>query len=207
MGAGRSEAAPFLCGLCFFNRGNLLMPGIVYIASSLDGYIARKDGSLDWLPAPGVEHENDLGFGEFLESIDALVMGRNTYDMVISFDSWAYGDTPVFVLTNRPISTPGDSATKVESITGTPVDVVAELNSRGMQNLYVDGGQTIQAFLRAGQIKKIIITRIPVLLGSGISLFGKLENDVQLKCVRSELMTGGLEQAEYEVVPEPARAE
>jgi|GEM_PF-1874979 len=84
------------------------MTGIVYLASSLDGYIARKDGLLDWLPA-GSDNDNDLGFGEFLESIDALVMGRNTYDMVISFDSWFYGNTPVFVLSHRPISVPGDS--------------------------------------------------------------------------------------------------
>jgi len=172
------------------------MTGIVYIASSLDGYIARKDGSLDWLPASG---ESDFGFGEFLTSVDALVMGRNTYDMVISFDSWAYGETPVFVLSHRAITLPGDSNARVASVSGSPAVVVAELAERGLNNLSIDGSQTIQTFLRAGQIQRIIVTRIPVLLGSGIPLFGKLENDVQLKCVRSELLPGGLEQAEYEV--------
>jgi len=172
------------------------MTGIVYIASSLDGYIARQDGSLDWLPTSS---ESDFGFGEFLASVDALVMGRNTYDMVISFDSWAYGDIPVFVLSHRPITMPGDSNARVAAISGSPAEIVAELAERGLQNLYIDGGETIQTFLRAGQIQKIIVTRIPVLLGSGIPLFGKLENDVLLKCVRSELLPGGLEQAEYEV--------
>jgi dihydrofolate reductase len=173
------------------------MTGIVYIATSLDGFISRKDGGLDWLPTPS--DDDDLGFGAFFESIDALVMGRNTYDMVLSFGAWAYGDTPVFVLTHRPIDQPQDPAACVESMSGSPEEVVTQLSSRSLKNLYVDGGQTIQDFMRAGQIQRIIVTRIPVLLGQGISLFGPLEQDIQFKCVRVEVLSNGLEQAEYEI--------
>jgi dihydrofolate reductase len=173
------------------------MTGIVYIATSLDGFIARKDGGLDWLPTPS--DDDDLGFGAFFESIDALVMGRNTYDMVLSFGAWAYGDTPVFVLTHRPIDQPQDPAACVESMSGSPEEVVTQLSSRSLKNLYLDGGQTIQDFMRAGQIQRIIVTRIPVLLGQGISLFGPLEQDIQFKCVRVEVLSNGLEQAEYEI--------
>jgi dihydrofolate reductase len=176
------------------------MPGIVYIATSLDGFIARKDGGLDWLPTPDNDTEVDASFDTFLNSIDALVMGRNTYDMVQSFGVWGYGDKPVFVLTHRSIDPPEDSAACVEAISGEPEEVVAELASRDLNNLYIDGGNTIQAFLRSGQIQRLIVTRIPVLLGAGIPLFGKLEADVKLKCIRAELLANGLEQAEYEVL-------
>jgi dihydrofolate reductase len=181
------------------------MTGIVYIATSLDGFIARKDGGLDWLAAPdsetqGNETESNSSFDTFLESIDALVMGRNTYDMVQSFGVWGYGDKPVFVLTHRLIVPPEDSAACVEAISGAPEKVVAELASRNLNNLYIDGGETVQAFLRSGQIHRLIITRIPVLLGDGIPLFGELEADVKLRCIRAELLTNGLEQAEYEVL-------
>jgi dihydrofolate reductase len=171
------------------------MTGIVYIATSLDGFIARIDGGLDWLPTPA--DGDDLGFGKFFKTIDALVMGRNTYDMVLSFGAWAYGSTPVVVLTHRPLMQPEDPTARVESMSASPEEVVAELSNRSFNNLYIDGGQTIQEFMRAGQIHRVIITRIPVLLGQGIPLFGELEEDVQLKCIRTERLSNGLEQAEY----------
>jgi len=175
------------------------MTGIVYIATTLDGFIARKDGGLDWLPSPGEESESDSSFDTFLESVDALVMGRNTYDMVQSFGVWSYGDKPVFVLSHRPIDPPQDSVARVEAISGTPGKIVSDLADHGLKNLYIDGGETIQEFLRAGEIHRIIITRIPVLLGEGIPLFGELEDDVILKCIRTEKLANGLEQAEYEI--------
>ena len=171
----------------------------VYIAISLDGFIARKDGGLDWLPTPA-EGDDDLGFSAFFDSIDALVMGRNTYDMVASFGQWAYGDTPVFVLSHRSVAAPAGTEARVESLAGTPEEIISRLSERGLNNLYVDGGQVIQAFLRAGQIQRLIITRIPVLLGEGIPLFGTLESDIQLKCVRAEKLAYGLEQSEYEII-------
>lgn len=174
------------------------MTGIVYIATSLDGFIARKDGGLDWFPAPA--DGDDLGFAAFLETIDAMVMGRNTYDIVLGFGAWSYGGTPVFVLTHHPIDQPQDPAACVESMSGSPEEVVTLLSKRGLKNLYVDGGQTIQDFMRAGQIQRMIVTRIPVLLGEGIPLFGHLEQDIQFKCVRTGILTNGLEQAQYEIV-------
>jgi len=175
------------------------MTGIVYIATSLDGFIARKDGGLDWLPSPGDESESDSIFDTFLESVDALVMGRNTYDMVQSFGVWPYRDKPVFVLSHRPVDPPQDSSAQVNSISGTPETIVSDLASYGLKNLYIDGGKTIQAFLRAGEIHRLIVTRIPVLLGGGIPLFGELEADVVFKCIRAERLANGLEQAEYEI--------
>ena len=175
------------------------MTGTVYIATSLDGFIARKDGGLDWLPSPGEEGESDSDFDTLLESVDALVMGRNTYDMVQSFGVWSYGAKPVFVLSHRPIDPPQDSAARVDTISGTPEKIVSDLASHGLKNLYIDGGETIQAFLRAGEIHRIIVTRIPVLLGEGVPLFGELAADVKLKCIRVEKLANGLEQAEYEI--------
>lgn len=202
MGHGRNfHLATTISNVVQHEQSQYVMPGIVYIATSLDGFIARNDGGLDWLPSP--DGDDDLGFGAFFGSIDALVMGRNTYDMILSFGSWAYGDTPVFVLSHRPIAQPEDPAARVEVISGSPGQVVAELSRRNLSNLYVDGGQTIQAFLRDGQIQRMIITRIPVLLGEGISLFGALEQDVTLKCVRVELLGNRLEQAEYQVTSQP----
>jgi dihydrofolate reductase len=173
------------------------MTGIVYIATSLDGFIARIDGGLDWLPTPS--GDDDLGFGNFFETIDALVMGRNTYDKVLSFDAWAYGNTPVVVLTHRPLKQPEDPTACVERMSGSPEQIVAQLSKRSFNNLYIDGGQTIQEFMRAGQIHRVIITRVPVLLGQGIPLFGESREDVRLKCIRVERLSNGLEQAEYEV--------
>ncbi len=174
------------------------MTGLVYIATSLDGFIARVNGALDWLPVP--EGEEDFGFGEFMASIDALVMGRNTYEAVRGFDGWAYGSVPVFVLTHRPITEPEDAAANVEAICESPAELVAALAKRGYHRLYIDGGNIIQQFLRAGLIQNIIITRIPVLLGDGIPLFGQLGADIALRCMRTRLLPGGLEQSEYEVL-------
>jgi len=173
------------------------MTGIVYIATSLDGFIARTDGSVDWLPEPADDAGTD--FADLMDSVDALVMGRKTYDTVLGFGVWPYGTKPVFVLTHRDLTPPDDPAAYVESIAGSPAEITAQLRERGYNNLYIDGGSTIQAFLRAGEIHRLIITRIPVLLGQGVSLFGELEGDIQLTCLRSEKIAGGLEQAEYEV--------
>ena len=167
----------------------------VYIATSLDGYIARTNGAVDWLPHSGPAGE-DYGFAEFMRAVDAIVMGRNTFDLVLSFPSWPYSK-PVVVLTSRPESLPDPLPPGVRVLTGDPATVVATLEDEGARHLYVDGGVTIQRFLREGLIHRIIVTRIPILLGSGLPLFGDLPRDVHLQHVATRTFSNGLVQSEY----------
>ncbi len=179
----------------------------VYIATSLDGFIARENGDLDWLGGSGEEvdqkdksPDEDYGYKEFMNSVDVLVMGRNTFDKVLSFGGWAYGDKPVVVLSSRSLEIPEHLTETVEAMSGTPEEVVARLSERGMTHLYIDGGETVQRFLRAGLIQRLIITRMPVLIGTGIPLFGPLEQDIKLRHVRTQGYPSGFVQSEYEVV-------
>ena len=169
----------------------------MYIATSLDGYIARSDGSLDWL---GVTEENeDYGFGAFMESVDALVMGRNTYDAVMAIGEWPYGDTLVIVLTHRLLEIPADRTGIVEATDLGPLKLAEELERRGIEHVYVDGGTTIRSFLEAGLVQRMTITTIPVLIGAGIPLFGSQEGDIRLRLVDSIAYTNGLVQSTYDV--------
>src|SRR5215210_4805230 len=148
----------------------------VFIATSLDGFIARADGGLDWLPSDGGEPH---GYDEFMATVDALVIGRKTFETVLTFNTWPYGEKPVFVLSTRPLA-PAPARAKVERLSGDPAEIVSQLAARGIQHIYVDGGITIQGFLNAGLIQRLIITRVPVLIGSGIPLFGPLTRDIAL---------------------------
>ncbi len=174
------------------------MKASVFIATSLDGFIARPDGALDWLPADGGEPH---GYIEFMATVDALVIGRKTFETVLTFDTWPYGKKPVVVLSTRGpelMTAPPDAVCDV--MAGTPQEIVARLAQRGMNHLYIDGGVTIQGFLKAGLIQRFIITRIPVLLGSGIPLFGYLPRDIRLEHVATRSYSSGLVQSEY-VIP------
>ena len=170
--------------------------GSVFIATSLDGFIAREDGALDWLPGGDVE---DHGYHEFIASVDALVIGRKTFETVLSFSEWPYGSKPVVVLSSTPSRIVAPKGAVCEAIAGTPQEIVARLADRGMRDLYIDGGVTIQRFLEAGLIQRVIITRIPVLLGSGIPLFGALSRDVRLEHVATRSYPSGLVQSEYAI--------
>jgi len=172
----------------------------VYIATSLDGYIARKNGELDWLPQEDDGSGEDYGYQEFMDSVDVLVMGRNTYEQVLSFGEWPYGAKKVAVLSSRSLQIPSDIADRVVSKSCSPTDLVQELSKEGAKHLYIDGGKTIQGFLNAGLIQKIIITRIPILIGSGISLFGPLDQDIKLKHIQTRAYDSGFVQCKYEVV-------
>ncbi|WP_180539890.1 dihydrofolate reductase family protein [Nevskia soli] len=167
----------------------------VFVGTSVDGFIARLDGTFDFLDAGGSEPH---GYEEFMATVDALVIGRNTYEVVLAFGGWAYGNKPVFVLSTHPLA-PAPAEAIVEHMSGDPADIVAQLTARGIQHIYVDGGITIQRFLRAGLIQRLIITRVPVLIGSGIPLFGALPHDILLKHVATRQYTGGLVQSEYTV--------
>lgn len=169
------------------------MKASVFVGTSLDGFIARPAGELDFLPEDGGEPH---GFEEFLASVDALVMGRKTYQVVLDFGTWFYGKKPVFVLSSNALSDPPPGAV-VERMSGDPADIVRALAARGIEHIYVDGGQVIQQFLRAGLVQRLIITRVPVLIGTGISLFGPLDKDVPLQHVATREFKSGLVQSEY----------
>lgn len=176
------------------------MKASVYIATSLDGFIARRNGGLDWLPgADGDGEGEDYGYRAFMASVDVLVMGRNTYEKILSFGDWPY-QVPVIVLSSRPVEIPAEIGESVERMSATPAEVVEALARRGAEHLYVDGGVTIQRFLRAGLIQRLIITRVPVLIGRGLPLFASLERDVRLRHVATQSFASGMVQSEYEVL-------
>jgi dihydrofolate reductase len=164
----------------------------VFIAASLDGFIARPNGDLDWLPGPesGIPEE-DHGYFEFMETVDVLVMGRGTFEKVLTFGGWPF-TKPVVVLSSRAIVIPPGLPESVEAMSGSPAEIVARLAARGMKHAYIDGGVTITRFLQAGLIQRMIITRIPVLIGSGIPLFGPLTRDIRLRHVDTRSYRSGL---------------
>jgi dihydrofolate reductase len=168
----------------------------VFIGASVDGFIARANGELDFLPPGGGEPH---GYEEFINSVDALVIGRNTYETVLRFDAWPYGAKPVFVLSTSPLAQAPAGAV-VEHLSGAPAEIASLLSARGIKHIYVDGGITVQRFLRAGLIQRLIITRVPVLIGDGIPLFGTLPHDVQLRHIATRQYQSGLVQSEYEVI-------
>jgi dihydrofolate reductase len=165
----------------------------VFIGTSVDGFIARPNGDLDFLPPGGGEPH---GYDEFMATVDALVIGRKTFETVLSFDAWPYGEKPVFVLSTRALP-PAPPGAVVEHMAGEPADLVARLAARGIRHIYVDGGITIQRFLRAGLIQRLVITRVPVLIGTGVPLFGALPRDIALKHIATRQYTSGLVQSEY----------
>ena len=173
----------------------------VFIAASLDGFIARKDGSLDWLPgSDGQTSDEDTGYDDFYASVDTLVMGRNTYELVQTFGEWPYADKTVLVLSHRYPEQMKRIAEGVWGLSALPANLVSELQRLGAKHVYVDGGKTIHGLLRAGLIDEMTITRVPVLLGEGISLFGDLEGDIRLLHLSTRTFDNGMVQSRYEVI-------
>ena len=165
------------------------MSNIVFIGTSLDGYIADKNGDLDWLQAIPNPEGDDMGYNAHIDRIDALVMGRNTMDMVLSFGiDWPY-TKPVYVLSNTLTEVPKEVEGKVFLIKGELTQIIEDLNNKGLNNLYIDGGVTIQNFLKEDLIDELIISTLPVVLGGGASLFGDLVSplDFTLKNVTTYL--------------------
>ena len=154
------------------------MTASVFVGTSLDGFIARPNGDLDFLPADGGESH---GYEEFIATVDAIVIGRNTFETVLTLGPWPYGDKRVVVLSSRPIDLSVTRGGVVEQMSGPPEQIVSQLAASGARHLYVDGGITIQRFLRAGLIQSLTVTRVPVLIGEGIPLFGSLPHDIQLR--------------------------
>jgi|SRR5882724_13571614 len=167
----------------------------VFIGTSVDGFIARPNGDLDFLPPGGGEPH---GYNEFIATVDAIVIGRKTFETVLAMEEWPYGGMRVVVLSSGRVDV-SRARGAVEQMSGAPADIVAQLAASGAHHLYIDGGITIQHFLRAGLIQRLIITRVPVLIGEGIPLFGALPRDVRLHHVATRHYPSGLVQSEYEV--------
>jgi dihydrofolate reductase len=169
----------------------------VFVGTSLDGFIARKNGDLDFLPEGGGEEH---GYRAFMETVDAVVIGRRTYEQVLTFEEWPYGEKPVIVLSTRPIEMPRAREAKVERMSGAPMEIGRELAARGHQHLYIDGGVTVQQFLRAGLIQELTITRVPVLIGDGIPMFGALPRDICLQHLETRQYPSGLVTSVYRIL-------
>ena len=168
----------------------------VFVGTSLDGFLARANGDLDFLPPGGGEPH---GYDEFIESVDVIVIGRTPFEKVLTFEEWPYGKKRVVVLSGRAIDLSAVRGGLVELMAGPPAEIVAQLAASGAQHLYVDGGITIQRFLSAGLIQRLIITRVPVLIGEGIPLFGSVPHDIRLRPVATRQYPSGLVTSEYQV--------
>jgi dihydrofolate reductase/ubiquinone/menaquinone biosynthesis C-methylase UbiE len=173
----------------------------VFIATSLDGFIARNDGSIDWLIKANalVSPGEDGGYKEFISTVDALVMGRHSFEKVLSFDPWPYGELPVIVLSSQDIEIPGHLKDKISISSENSRELVDRLSQKGFKHLYIDGGITIQNFLAHHLINELTITLAPVLLGAGRSLFGPLTQDIELKHIETKCISGGFVQVKYQI--------
>jgi dihydrofolate reductase len=172
------------------------MKTIVYIGTSLDGFIARKDGDIDWL----VKFANDEAihaYEEFISRIDAIVIGRGTFEKVLGFLSWPYKNN-LFVLSTSIKEVPDTVREKVTILSMKPSELLSYLAGEGFSNIYVDGGKVIQDFLKEDLIDELIISKAPVLIGSGIPLFGFLDNDLPFEHIRTEVYSNGLLRSYYE---------
>lgn len=170
------------------------------MATSLDGYVARRDGGLDWLMKQKTEGE-DHGYDAFMASVDGLVMGRGSFETVLSFDKWPYAKPVVVMshsLTDDDIPEALESRVRLSDLS--PDDLMRQLESEGWTRVYVDGGKIVQSFLRAGLIADITLTRIPILIGEGRPLFGDLERDIDLEHIATRAYPSGLVRSEYRVL-------
>ena len=167
----------------------MMVTATVFVGISVDGFLARRNHDLDFLPDDPEPH----GYEEFIATVDTIVIGRNTFDKILTFDGWPYSkDKRVVVLSNRPVDHP-----PAQHMSGAPAEIMEKLAATGAQHVYVDGGITIQEFLRAGLVQRLVVTRVPVLIGDGIPLFGSLPHDIKLEHVATRAYPSGLVQTEY----------
>ena len=172
----------------------------VFIATSVDGFIARPDGDVSWLDGfEPMGAGEDGGYQQFMDSIDALVMGRGSFEKVLEFD-WPYGTKPVIVLSRSLTEVPEKLRDRVRIDASTPTELVEKLSQGGYQHIYLDGGRVIQSFLRDGLVDEITLTTIPVLIGEGIALFGSLARDIKLRLLETQSWENGFVQSRYQVV-------
>lgn len=171
-----------------------------FMAASLDGFIARTDGDIDWLMKYDTGSE-DHGYDAFIADKALILMGRGCYEKVLSFEAWPY-ELPVVVLSRQLAGTavPERLRGKVSFLDLTPAAVMDAFAQQGIERIYLDGGRLIQSFIREGLLSDLVITRIPVLLGSGIALFGALPRDIDLELVSNRSFPSGFVQSTYRVL-------
>jgi len=173
----------------------------VFIATSLDGFIARYNGKLDWLEVNSDKSKSeDLGYDNFYGSIDCIVMGRNTFEKVVSFPEWPYHNKRVIVLSRRWKQIPDQFADLAELYSGKVELLTVDLQNQGVRNVYVDGGITIQSFMQAELLSEITITTVPIILGKGLPLFGNIRDDLKLELIYSRSFHSGFVQSKYKFI-------
>jgi len=171
----------------------------VFIATSLDGYIARLNGKLDWLEMNKDQRKDeDFGYQNFISSVDCIVMGRNSFEKAVSFPEWPYPNKRVIVLSRRWKQIPDQFADLAELYSGKVELLTVELQNQGVRRVYVDGGLTIQSFIQQGLLTDMTVTRLPILLGKGIPLFGNTDRDIELKLEKVKSFESGFVQSTYQ---------
>ena len=171
------------------------MKTTVYVGTSLDGFIARKDGDIDWLVKYQNKEVHD-SYNEFISRIDAMVIGRGTYEKVLSFPEWPY-EKKVFVLSTSLKQISGILNEKATLVAMKPAELLNYLSDKGFSNIYIDGGKVIQSFLREDLVDELIITKVPELIGTGIPLFGYLDNDLRFEHIKTNIYSDGLVKSQY----------
>lgn len=172
-----------------------MVTGHVFAATSLDGYLARSDHSLDWLPQKKGE---DSGYESFVSSVDGIVMGRYTFEKVMSFDDWPY-HRPVIVMSRSGRKIPDHLEGKVRIVSQTPTELFQQLKKEGWKRAYIDGGELVSSFLREGLIQELVLTVIPILLGDGRRLFGEFDREIELNLLSSKTLDSKFVQLHYEI--------
>lgn len=167
-----------------------------FVGTSLDGFIARKNGDFAWL-SRFADDEAVASYNEFMARIDAIVIGRGTFEEVLKFPAWPY-QRPVFVLSRSMTATPVEAKGKAEILSMPPPEIVDHLSRKGLSRIYVDGGTVIQSFLKAGLMDELIIAKAPILIGNGIPLFGHGETDISYEHIRTTVASNGLVRSYYE---------
>ena len=172
------------------------MKTYVYIAQSLDGFIAKKGGDITWLEEFPNPDGSDFGFSDFMKKIDALLMGRNTYEKVLTFGFWPY-EKPVYVVSNTIKVVPENLEGKVFIVRGEIIEILESLESKGLKSIYVDGGKLIQSFLSEDLIDTMIITTMPVIFGEGLPLFASIGRELKWDLVESQVLNKNAVKSEY----------
>jgi dihydrofolate reductase len=173
-----------------------------FIGISLDGFIAREDGSIEWLDDAHkkVNSDEDFGFKSFLASIDLIIMGRKTFEQVMTFDNWQYNNTKIIVLTSKNIEIPEKLKQTVTTCnTTSPKQLIKELSDQSINHIYIDGGTVIQDFLSAGLVDEITVTIVPIIIGKGKSFSGLLSKDLSLEHLKSTVFNFGFVQVKYKI--------